>query len=177
MRTAILAGLLTTIALSLAQAQPPPPPDLAAQREAMKKLEFLVGTWSGEASVSRGPGGPIKVAQTEEVRFKLDGLVLLIEGTGRNPATGDTVFRALATIAYDDSAKTYRFRAYNDGRYLDTELKTPGNGLEWGYQAGPASVRFVMRLNDKGEGTETGEVTIGDAPPRKTFDMLVRRQP
>jgi hypothetical protein len=154
-----------------------PPSDLAEQKAAMQKLAFLVGKWSGEASVIRGPGGPLKVLQTEEVQFKLDGLVLLIEGTGRNPATGARMFSALATVAYDTATKTYRFRAYNEGRYLDTELKVPDQGFEWGYKTDAVSVRFVMHLNDKGEWVETGEATIGNSPPRKTLEMTVRRQP
>jgi hypothetical protein len=115
-------------------------PDLTAQRDAMKKLDFLVGKWSGEASVIRGPGEPMKLTQTEEVQFKLDGLVMLVEGTGRDSA-GQVVFRALATIAYDDTAGVYRFRAYNDGRYLDTELTVTPGGFSWGYEAGSLKVQ------------------------------------
>src|SRR6266700_5765511 len=92
-------------------------PNLPAQLEAMKKLAFLVGKWSGDATTRRGPNQTVKVKQTEDVQFKLGGLVLLIEGTGRNPDTGDAMFRALATISYDEIAKAYRFRAYNDGQY------------------------------------------------------------
>jgi hypothetical protein len=142
----------------------------------MKKLAFLVGKWSGSATSSRGPNQTVKVRQTEEVQFKLDGLVLLIEGTGRNPDTGDVMFNALATISYDETAKTYRFRAYNDGRYLDTDLKVPENGFEWGYKAGPVDVRFVMHLNDKGEWVETGDVKVGDNPTQRTFEMTLRKQ-
>ena len=151
-------------------------PNLLAQREAMKKLAFLVGKWSGGATTSRGPNETVKVKQTEEVQFKLGGLVLLIEGTGRNPVTAEVVYNALATISYDETAKVYRFRAYNDGRYLDTDLKVPENGFEWSYKAGPADVRFVMRLNDKGEWVETGDVKFGDNPPQRTFEMTLRKQ-
>ena len=86
-------------------------PNVTAQREAMKKLEFLAGKWSGDALVSRGPGQPMKVVQSENIQFKLDGLVLLLEGTGRN-ADGRIVFQALATVSYDDAASVYRFRSY-----------------------------------------------------------------
>ena len=41
----------------------------------MKKLAFLVGTWTGDATTVR-PNQKIKVKQTEEVSYKLDGLVL-----------------------------------------------------------------------------------------------------
>jgi hypothetical protein len=151
-------------------------PDTAGQREAMKKLAFLVGRWSGDASVSTGPGAPIAVRQTEEVQFKLNGLILQVEGTGRNPASGEVIFMALATISYDPAARVYRFRAFNDGRALDTELKVNANGFEWGYTTGPAVVHYVMKLNEKGEWVETGEVTVGSNPPRKTFEMTVRRE-
>jgi hypothetical protein len=151
-------------------------PNLPAQREAMKKLAFLVGKWSGGATTSRGPNETVKVKQTEDVQFKLGGLLLLIEGTGRNPDNAEVMFNALATISYDEAAKAYRFRAYNDGRYLDTDLKVPENGFEWGYKAGPADVRFVMRLNDKGEWVETGDVKFGDNPPQRTFEMTLRKQ-
>jgi hypothetical protein len=150
-------------------------PDLQAQRVAMKKLAFLAGKWSGDATSRRGPGEAIKVRQTEVVQFKLDGLVMLIEGTGRNPETGDAMFNALATIAYDDAAKVYHFRAYNDGRYLDTDLKVPENGFEWGYTSGPAEVRFVMHLSEKGEWVETGDLKLGVNPPQRTFEMTLRK--
>jgi hypothetical protein len=55
-------------------------------------------------------------------------------------------------------------------------LKVGDQGFEWGYKAGPANVRFVMRLTPKSEWLETGEVTIGDNPPRKTLEMTVRRK-
>jgi hypothetical protein len=151
-------------------------PDTAAQREAMKKLSFLVGKWTGEASILSNPSGPFKVNQTEEVQYKLDGLILLIEGTGRNQKTGEIQFRALATVAYDDAARTYQFRAYNDGRYLDTEMKAPENGFEWGYKAGPVNVRFVMHLDKNGDWVEVGDVVIGDQPPRRMLELKVHRQ-
>ena len=141
----------------------------------MKKLAFLVGTWTGEATTVR-PNQTIKVRQTEQVSYKLDGLVLLIEGTGRNPDSGEVMFRALATVSYDAAAGVYHFRAYNDGSYLDTELKVPDRGFEWGYKAGPAQIAFVMRLNDAGDWVETGDVTVGNTPAQRFFDMTVRKQ-
>jgi hypothetical protein len=49
----------------------------------MQKLSFLAGNWAGEATVTLGPGKPIKIMQTEEVVYKLDGLVMLKLGDGR----------------------------------------------------------------------------------------------
>ena len=46
-------------------AQPPKTPNVEAQRAAMKKLEFLVGEWSGKASALRGAGQFVDLVQTE----------------------------------------------------------------------------------------------------------------
>ena len=96
-----VAATLIGCTLSLA-AQQPSMPNAATQREAMKKLAFLAGHWSGPVSIARGPGEPLKLTQTENVQYKLDGLVLLIEGQSTG-SHGNAQFQALATIAYDDS--------------------------------------------------------------------------
>ena len=51
MRTGVLVCCFALALTTTAQQQP----NVAAQREAMKKLAFLVGTWSGDATVIRGP--------------------------------------------------------------------------------------------------------------------------
>ena len=164
--------LLTCTSLRVAQ---PRQPDVAAQKAAMKKLEFLTGKWEGDARIVRGPGEPLAIRQSEDVQMKLDGLVLMVEGTGRDPQNGKAVFHAMATISFDDAAGVYRFRSFSEGRYLDTEMKVVEKGFEWDLESGPAKVRYTMRLNDKGEWNEAGEVTLGSAPPRKTMEMTLRR--
>ena len=157
-------------------AQQPSPTGLEVQREAMKKLAFLVGHWSGPVTIARGPGEPLRLTQRENVAYKLDGLVILIEGESTG-ADGKVHFEALATIAYDDASHSYRFRAYNAGHYADTELAVQPDGFSWGFDAGPAKVQNVMHLTAKGEWQETAEVTFGSNPPRRTADMLLVHQP
>jgi len=93
-------------------------PNVATQRAALNKLGFIIGQWSGPLMVQSGPGPALHLVQSEHVQPKVDGLVLLVEGVAR-ASSGRAVFQALATISYDDVTATYRFRAYNDGRYLD----------------------------------------------------------
>lgn len=152
-------------------------PDPARHKEAMQKLAFLVGTWKGDGTVIMGPGEPLRLEQTEEVQWKLDGLVLLVEGTGRNRATGKVEFNALATIAYDERTGTYRFRAYSSGNYLDTELRVTPNGFEWDLPAGPGKVRHVMKLTESGEWFEVGDLEMPNAPARRTVELRVKRVP
>ena len=174
--TPFLAAI--TIVPSLAQQTSPNQPSnpIAVQHEAMQKLSFLTGHWSGPATIQRGPGEPLHVTQTEDVQYKLDGLVLLIEGKSTN-AEGNVVFSALATIDYDDASHSYHFRAYNDGHYLDTELSVPDHGFSWSFSPGSAHIVNNMQLTEKGEWHETTEVTFGSNPPHRSVDMLLQHQP
>jgi len=147
-----------------------------AQREAMRKLSFLAGHWSGRVTIVHGPGEALHLTQTENVEYKLDGLVLLIEGKSTS-ADGKVLFSALATIAYDDASHTYRFRAYNDGRYLDRELSVPTNGFSWSFTAGPAHIVNTMHLTSNGEWEEVTEATVGSNPPHRSVDMLLQHLP
>jgi hypothetical protein len=172
--TLLAPAFIISLSISLA-AQQPTTNSVDVQREAMRKLSFLAGHWSGPAIV-RGPGEPLHFRQTEDVEYKLDGLVLLIEGKSTG-ADGKIAFSALATIAYDDASHTYHFRAFHDGHYLDTELSVPANGFSWGFTAGPAHIVNTMHLTDKDEWDEVTEVTVGSNPPYRSVDMQLQHQP
>jgi len=151
---------------------------MEVQRMEMAKLGFLVGKWSGDARLLRRPGEPLELIQTEEAHYKLDGLILMIEGIGRNKSAGKVELQALAIISYDDEAGAYHMRAYNNGRYMETELKLAenGKGIAWGFVLGETKTSSVLRINDKGEWTELGELTTGSQPPRKFCELTVSPQ-
>ena len=159
-------------------AQLPRVPDLNAQRSAMGKLEFLVGKWSGEARLLRGPDKWVDLHQSEEAQYKLDGLILTIEGVGRAKTDGQTVLQAFAIISYDDESRTYRMRAFNDGRFLETDVKLleEGMGMTWGFTLGEIRTHSVLRINERNEWTELAEIEIGSQPPRKLLELTVRPQ-
>jgi hypothetical protein len=153
-------------------------PNVEAQRAAMRKLSFLIGKWSGEARMLRGPGEPIEMKQTEEAEYKLDGLILTIEGIGRTKSDDSPVLQAFGVIGYDDENGVYRMRAFNDGRYLETDLKLAddGKGATWGFTFGSIKTSSVLRINDKGEWTEQAEITLGAEPAKKLMELSVRRE-
>lgn len=169
---------LIMMAVGACMAQAPRTPDLAAQHAAMKKLDFLIGRWAGEARALRGPGPMIEMVQTEDVQYKVDGLVLAIEGMGRAKTDGKPVLQALALIAYDDERGVYRMRAFNDGRWLETDVKLleGGTGMSWGFSFGDIKTSAVMRIDEKGEWTEDHELMVGSGPPRKLMEVAVRPQ-
>jgi hypothetical protein len=153
-------------------------PDVEAQRAAMRKLGFLAGKWSGEARILRGSGEPLELSQTEEASYKLDGLLLTIEGVGRRKADGEIALQALGIVSYDDEARAYRMRAYNDGRWLETEMKLTEGAKEirWGFVLGAIKTSSVLRINEQGDWTELAELRIGFELPRKFLELRVSRQ-
>lgn len=171
----LLAACLFVCGLPLA-AQQPVSNSVKTQRDAMRKLAFLAGHWSGPITIFRGPGEALHLNQTEDVEYKLDGLVLLVEGKSTSP-DGKVEFNALATITYDDASHTYRIRAYNDGHYLDTEFSVPTDGFSWSFQAGTAHVVNTMHLTAKGEWNEVSDATVGTYPPHRSMEMLLQHLP
>jgi hypothetical protein len=150
-------------------------PNIEAQRAAMQKLAFLIGDWSGEASLLRG-GQLVDLAQTESAQFKLDGLILVIEGIGRSKADGTPILQAFGIISFDDASGQYRMRAFNDGRWLDAEVKIPdAQTISGGFTLGEMSTHSVMRINERGEWIEHHDLTVGSRPPQKLMDLAVRR--
>jgi hypothetical protein len=144
----------------------------------MQKLSFLVGKWAGEARVLRGPGELVELIQTEEAQYKLDGLLLLIEGIGRTKSTGNLTLQALGIISYDDESGAYRMRAFNDGRFLETEVKLSSEAKEmtWGFSLGEIKTNSILRMTEQGAWTELHEITIGAQPPKKLMEVTVRRE-
>jgi hypothetical protein len=157
--------------------QPPRIPDLKAQRAAMQKLAFLIGEWTGEACILQGPGQSLDLHQTEEVQYKLDGLLLVIEGVGRSKSDNELALQAFGLVSFDDETSTYRMRAFNDGRFLESEVKLldEPNAITWGFTLGPFRTNSVLRINDRGEWTELAELIINSGPPKKLLELTVRR--
>jgi hypothetical protein len=157
--------------------QTPRIPDLNAQRAAMQKLAFLIGKWTGEACILQGLGQSLDLHQTEEVQYKLDGLILLIEGVGRSKSDNQLALQALGIITFDDESATYCMRAFNDGRFLESEVKLldEPNAITWGFTLGPFKTHSVLRINGRGEWTELAELTVASGPPKKLLELTVRR--
>lgn len=153
-------------------------PDLEAQRAAMKEVSFLVGKWEGEARLLRVPAESVELLQTEDAQYKLGGLILVIEGAGRARSSGQPVLQAFGIISYDDESATYRMRAFNDGRFLETQVKLlqEGKGMTWGFISGEITTNSVLKMNENGEWTELTEISIGSQPAKKLFELTVRQQ-
>jgi len=144
----------------------------------MAKLDFLAGKWRGQGWITTGPGEPHRFNQSKDVQFKQDGTLLLIEGLGKEVGADRVVHEALAVVSYDAAKPGYRFRAFSGpGRYVEAEARVGDKSLQWGYANGPANVRFLIVLDDKGRWHETGEVSMDGKTWRKFFEMTLDREP
>ena len=88
------------------------------------------------------------------------------------------VHEFLGIISYDDERATYQMRAFNDGRFLQTDVKllAEAKGMTWGLSLGEIKTSSILRMNEQGEWTEFHEITIGSQPSKKLMEVRVRRQ-
>ncbi len=153
-------------------------PDLAAQRAAIERLAGLVGNWQGEAQL-RSPV-QMTVHQTERVERDLDGLLIVVHGTGYANAdhSGAPVFQAFAAISYDERRQIYEFRSYTrgyattaTGEFLDED------SFRWSIDAGAVKIRYTIDLSAD-TWREIGEMSRdGGATWTPTLEMTLRRIP
>ena len=175
--TRLVLPVLFLLAAVPATAQPPG----TANREALKKLDYLVGKWKGDATITRGKDKQ-SLKQTEDVEYRLGGAVLLVEGKGTGKLPGKEeeglVFNALAVISYDAEAKKYAIKAYRaEGQSVDAILTLIDKGFVWGFQDAQrrVQVRYTMTLTDKGEWNEVGEYSPDGKAWTKFIEMTLTR--
>jgi hypothetical protein len=152
------------------------------QLSAMKKLSFLVGEWKGTAWTMSPQGQKETITQTENVRWRLDGTVLMIEGLGivKDPETGKekVVHEALGIIDYDLTNKAYRFRTYTSaGRAADTEVELTGDlSFVWRIVTpNGLTIRYTIEINDSGQWFEVGEYSRDGQEWNQFFEMTLDR--
>lgn len=163
-----------------AQGPPRPPSTLAAQKEAMQKVAFLVGEWKGNGWMMMGLGRKEEFTSKETVESRLDGLVLLIEGVheSSDPAKkGTIVHHALAELSWDAKQSAYRFRSHlATGEESDFPGRVEDGAFIWTFQAGPAgSMRYTIKQDAQGRWSEVGERSADGQNWSPVFGMTLEK--
>jgi len=155
----------------------------ATAADEMKKLDWWLGEWSGEAWIQMGPGKPETILQTERVQAKAGGSVIVVDGLGRkkleNGAAGDVVHEAFAVLTWDDAKKAYTFDAYTarQGHVAATLDLTGETSATWGFTTPQGGkIRYTINLTDKGQWHEIGEFSRDGAQWMKFFEMTLVKQ-
>ena len=140
-----------------------------AHREAMSKLDFLAGKWKGAGWMMDQSGQRNEFQQTENIQFKLDESILMIEGEGTS--NGQTIHDALAIISYDPNEESYQFRSYlatgQNGDYKAELLSE--KSLRWILDTPRGKIRYTINIDEEGKWSEIGEFQMG---PEKWFQFF-----
>ena len=152
------------------------------RRDAMQKLAFLLGDWSGDARRIMGPGRTESFRQTEHVRTALGGQVFVIDGIGRtlvDGTVGDTAFQAFGVLDWRPGRGYQLHSMTHEGRegFFPVKLLPDGQGLEWGFDVAGGKTRYTLRLTPDGEWHEQGEFSPDGQRWMPTVEMRLRRVP
>lgn len=171
------AALLVALAALNCSAVAQPP--AGNQKEAMKKLAFMIGTWKGKAEMLMAGGEKHTADVTEVVESRLDGLALVVEGKGVIKGEGGeelVVHHALGMILYDTTKQKYVMRSITQqGMTADSDIEVGDKSIVWGFKAGPGNVRYTIKLDEKGRWIEVGEFARTGEPFQKFFSMELEK--
>jgi len=129
---------------------------------AMEKLSFLEGNWTGKGWIQMGQEKH-QFVQEETVTRKVNSTVLVIDGKGVNPETDQVIHLAFAVISFDAANDKYLMRAFRaDGNYRDAEARVdPDGNFVWGFSIEQVGeVRYTTSLEED-KWVETGEMNRG----------------
>jgi len=145
-----------------------------AKRSEMKKLDGLVGQWSGSGWTMREKGRETFTG-TETVQRKLNGLALLVEGNFKDK-DGAIVHETLAVLSPNTKTKNYDFRTYlANGINGEHELKAVGGSWQWGFQIPNGIIRYDIKIEND-TWIEIGEMSRDDGKTWiKFFEMNLKR--
>src|SRR5690606_7752840 len=140
-------------------------------KEAISKLAFITGEWSGSGWMMGADGQRHSFSQTEKIELKLDSTALLIEGVGKNG--NSIVHNALAVVTWNKTDNNYNVRSYlSTGQGGDFKGELSDDRFTWFPNE---SLRYVIFLNQKGQWQETGEIKRGD-DWFQFFEMTLNRK-
>lgn len=169
--TLLLIGGVTVSAT--AQQRPDPATQIAAQKDAMKKLAWMDGVWRGPAWTILPSGVKHEITQTERIGPFLDASVKMMEGRGYEPA-GTVTFNALGVLSFNPSTNTYSLHSYAQGQAGDFVLTPTADGYIWEIPAGPMIIRYTAVLKD-GNWREVGDRIVAGKDPVRFFEMNLKR--
>ena len=175
MKIILLAYLMIIGLITGLRAQP----SEAVGKEKMKIFTALTGRWKGEAFIQTGPGPVQKATMDEDVQYKLDGMIILIEGigVGLDPHTNKNkiMHHAMAILSYDQRTNEYKFNTFlKDGRRAEcwfTAMEI--NQYQWGFDIPQGKIKYTIKI-DPGKSTwyEIGEISMDSGSTwMKFFEM------
>lgn len=146
------------------------------QKTEMRKLDKMIGRWSGDGWIQRGAAREEFVG-TENVQKKLDGLALLVEGkfTEKKDAS-KVVHETLAVLSYNQKTSIYDFKTYliNGGGGM-FGFADKGETFEWGMEFPGNKFIYIITIKN-GVWNEIGKVSRdGGKTWTQFFEMNLKK--
>ena len=92
----------------------------SVSKSEVSKLAFITGQWKGTGWMMGMDKNKMAFEQTENIAFKLDNTVLLIEGQGKS--NGKIIHNAMAIVTFNKETNCYNFESYlqngRKGQYI-----------------------------------------------------------
>lgn len=150
-----------------------------AELRAMKKLDYLVGTWEGKGWFMDREGKKHTFTGKETVQSKLHGRTLLVEGlfhADEDGKKGEVMHETLAILSSDSKGEKFSTRAHLfNGPTGDHALDLTPDGWSWNLKPpGGPTIKYTATFKD-GVWTEFGEVEVGGRRHR-FFEMVLKKR-
>ena len=179
MRRRLLATLVFCLVVPGATARAQQAPDPAPVQAAIRRMDFMVGRWRGQAWQQRG-SERVQTQMLEVVEAKLGGTALLVEGRGFVPVPGAedrVVHHALGVISFDPRSNTYALRSYlSTGQSGDFALTLIDGGVIWTREVPGGRVRNTARYTAN-EWHEVGEFSRDGSTWTQVMEIRLQREP
>lgn len=151
-------------------------------KEKMKIFAAWTGRWQGEGTMQMGPGEPSKSSVDERIEYKLDGMILQVEGIGKatHPETKQekVVHHAFAILSFDRITNQYKFKTYlKDGPSTNAWLNVLAeNKYQWGFETPQGKIRYTIVIDPAAKTwNETGEFSSDASNWKKFFEMNLKK--
>jgi hypothetical protein len=178
MKTILISILLIAYCAGAVMGQTAAKATLPNDKSKMQIFSNWIGKWSGEGSMQQGPGAPKKSNVEETIEWKLDGMIVAVEGIGRT-ADDKIVHHAFGVLSYDQLTQTYKFKTYlKDGKTADAWFEPKGNDMfQWGFDVPSGKIRYTITIDPEAKKwAEVGEFTQDGNVWQKFFEMNLLKQ-
>ena len=119
----------------------------SAQNPVKENLAWMVGDWSGSGWASQGPDSKVNFTQKEHIVWGAGETVLVIQGEGTDPESGETVFEAAGMVYYDPKEESYHMHSFTSEQQstIADFVVTGDKKAEWFFDV-PAG-RVIYRID------------------------------
>jgi hypothetical protein len=116
----------------------------------MQHLSPLAGRWKGEAVITQQGSAGVTVNQDENIEFRLDSLVLQIEGVGKSKSDPSKItFHALGFVSYHAAKQQFEMKSFlKDGKQTEAFFRmTERNQFDWGFDVPDGKIQYHIAID------------------------------